>query len=106
MNNSKGLKDGSKDVQVNDNRTAKRKVGDIGETIACQYILNKGFKILGRNYLKPYGEIDIIAEKAGIYHFIEVKTITLRIVTHVTKDEHRPEDNVHELKLKRLSNAI
>jgi hypothetical protein len=62
-----------------DRRTEKRKVGDIGESVACNYLLKENYKIIGRNYLKKFGEIDIIAEKGGIYHFVEVKT-----VTHVT----------------------
>jgi putative endonuclease len=80
----------------------------LGESIACTYLISRGYKIIARNYLKKYGEIDIVAEKAGIYHFIEVKTVTHVTNGSVTRitDQYRPEDNVHGLKLKRLSNAI
>ena len=54
--------------------TEKRKLGDLGEEIAANYLKNKGYKILARNYQKPWGEIDIIAEKEGIIVFCEVKT--------------------------------
>ena len=59
-----------------DNRTNKRKIGDIGENIACMFLVKRGFKVIGRNYLKKWGEIDIIAEKQGILHFVEVKSVT------------------------------
>jgi len=93
-----------------DNRTEKRKIGDIGESVACDYLVNKGFKIIGRNYLRKYGEIDIIAEKSGKIYFIEVKTVT-RDVSYVTSsgranDQYKPEDNVHPWKIKRLSRVI
>ncbi|MBV9159572.1 MAG: YraN family protein [Candidatus Kaiserbacteria bacterium] len=51
----------------------RRPIGDMGESIAAQYLERKGFRIIDRNYLKPWGEIDIIAEKSGIIHFVEVK---------------------------------
>lgn len=49
------------------------KIGSFGEEIAADFIVKHGYKIRETNYLKPYGEIDIIAEKDGIIHFIEVK---------------------------------
>ena len=93
-----------------DNRTEKRKLGDIGENIACDYIIKHGFEILERNYLRKWGEIDIVAKKKGIYRFIEVKSVKVALVipsnvTHVT-DSYRPEDNVHPWKIKRLHRAI
>jgi len=92
-----------------DNRTTKRKLGDIGENIACDYLSKHGFEILDRNYLRKWGELDIVAKRKGILRFIEVKSVscvTLPNVSHVTKDSYRPEENVHPQKLKRLSRAI
>lgn len=55
-------------------KTKKRKIGDIGEDIACKYLRKKDYKILDRNFLKSFGEIDIIAIKDGVISFVEVKT--------------------------------
>ena len=35
---------------------------------------NSGYRIIARNYARRDGEIDIIAIKDGVMHFIEVKT--------------------------------
>ena len=39
-----------------------------------QYLENNGYRILDRNYAKPFGEIDIIAIKDDLIAFVEVKT--------------------------------
>lgn len=49
-------------------------IGKIGETAAVDFAVKHGYKIRETNFRKPYGELDIIAEKDGIIHFIEVKT--------------------------------
>ena len=95
-----------------DRRTEKRKIGDIGENIASDFLEKRGFKIIERNYLRKWGEIDIVAKKGDMIHFIEVKSS----VTHGTLDDpalrlssgrgYRPEDNMHPWKLKRLGRAI
>lgn len=51
-----------------------RKKGNIAEQKARDYLINNGFCIIHSNYYTPYGEIDIIATKDNIYHFIEVKS--------------------------------
>ncbi len=89
--------------------TEKQKIGKIGEDIAVKYLKNKGFDVLDRNYLKKYGEIDIVATKRKIIHFIEVKSVSRE--THVDNvscvtDNYRPEDNIHLQKLKRLARTI
>lgn len=48
--------------------------GDIAEDLAAKYLLDNGFIIIDRNYYARYGEIDIIALKDSVYHFIEVKS--------------------------------
>lgn len=50
-----------------------KKLGDIGEDIATDFLKSNGYKIEDRNFRKRFGEIDIIASKKGILHFIEVK---------------------------------
>lgn len=88
-------------------KTSKRRTGDIGENVACRFLEGKKFKILERNYLKKWGEIDIVSEKEKQIHFIEVKTISQNLNTPNVKDnEYRAEENVHLWKLKRLSRAI
>jgi len=91
-----------------DRRTDKRKVGDLGEDIACKFLEKHGFKIVERNYLRKWGELDIVAKKDDTIRFIEVKSINRHTIsngTHVT-NSYRPEDNMHPWKLKRLGRAI
>ena len=54
--------------------TIKRQVGDFGEEITSEYLEKNGYRILDRNYAKPFGEIDIIAIKDDLIAFVEVKT--------------------------------
>ena len=50
--------------------------GDEGEEIAAEYIVEKGYEIIDRNYRYGKGEIDIIAKdpETGETVFIEVKS--------------------------------
>lgn len=86
----------------------KQKIGEIGENVACKFLLKTGFSILDRNYTKKWGEIDIVAEKMGKLYFIEVKAVSrdFSFVSQGTLDEYKPEDNMHPWKLKRLSRTI
>lgn len=78
------------------------KIGEDGEKIAVKHLMKQGYKILERNYRKKWGEIDIVATKNKILHFIEVKTVSC-----VTKfDDYFPEENVHYFKKQRLARAI
>jgi putative endonuclease len=86
-----------------------QKTGELGENIAIKFLMKRNFIIIGRNYTKKWGEIDIIAEKENRLHFIEVKSVSkpnLDIVTHETLDQYHPEDNMHPWKLKRMSRTI
>ncbi|MCF7815796.1 MAG: YraN family protein [Candidatus Pacebacteria bacterium] len=85
-------------------------IGKLGEDLAAKWLRNIDFAILERNYLKKYGEIDIVARETEIIHFIEVKTVsyeTKRILEDsVSRGTWRPEENVHFEKQKRLARTI
>lgn len=85
------------------------KIGMIGENIAAKYLENKGYFLIDRNYRKKWGELDIIAQKDGHLHFVEVKTVSKRSYGGRFEQEinnYRPEENVHPWKLKRLRRAV
>jgi putative endonuclease len=74
--------------------------GSLGESIVAQHLVRKGFRILDRNFRKPWGEIDIVAIKDPILHFIEVKSSVL------ADRDFRPEERVNKKKILRLNRAI
>lgn len=47
--------------------------GKKGEDEAVEYLKNKGYEILSKNFRSRFGEIDIIAKKDGTVVFVEVK---------------------------------
>jgi len=67
--------------------TPKRQLGDLGEKIALEYLQKQGYKIIEKNYLRKWGEIDIIAkDQKGQIIFIEVKT-GLQAEENITKQK-------------------
>lgn len=86
-------------------RTGRQEIGQIGENIAAEFLERKGFAILVRNYRQTWGEIDIIAEKAGSVRFVEVKTVSRENVEDVSREnnDYRPEEMVHPAKLRKIA---
>ncbi len=87
-----------------------KQIGDYGEKITQNYLKRQGFQILDTNYLKKWGELDIVAKNKGIIHFIEVKTLAydtkLALDRAVGTDSWRPEEQVHQFKLKQIYKAL
>ena len=73
-------------------------LGKQGEEDAAAYLVQKGFEILHRNWRHSHYEIDIIAYKNDVLHFVEVK-----LRTSLTYG--LPEDAVDKRKFRRLLNA-
>ncbi len=91
----------------------KQKIGELGESVACTFLMKRGFSIKERNYTRKYGEIDIVAEKGNKLYFVEVKSVSVVKLPENKpyfgtghQDSYRPEDNLHPWKLKRLSRTI
>ncbi len=54
-------------------KISTKELGYLAENIAARYMENQGFKVIGRNYRKPWGEIDVIVQKDDCFVFVEVK---------------------------------
>jgi putative endonuclease len=72
--------------------------GMLGEQMALEYLLQKGFVILHQNWRHSHWEVDVIASYNDTVHFIEVKT-------RRTKKFGYPEDDVTKKKVTNLINA-
>lgn len=72
--------------------------GKLGEKLAVAYFIENGFEILYQNWRHKHWEVDIIASRNNMLHFIEVKTRT-------TENFGFPEENVDEKKLRFLIDA-
>jgi putative endonuclease len=71
--------------------------GEIGEQLACDFLLNKGYQILERNYQQQKTEVDIIAKHQNCLVIVEVKTRSSNFVN--------PESAVSKAKQKNLVEA-
>lgn len=91
-------------------RTRKQMIGRIGEDVAVKFLKNRGFSILERNYWQKWGELDIVAEKEDLIHFVEVKSVSCEMFSDFSRETNnerfRPEDNIHDAKIKRLYRTI
>ncbi len=71
--------------------------GDESETLATRFLEQESFIILERNYFaRKLGEIDIIALKDDVLHFIEVKS---------ARADFDPIYNVTPAKLRKVINS-
>jgi putative endonuclease len=51
-----------------------RKKGNEAESLAAKYLQEQGYIIVQRNFYSRFGEIDIIASRDAVLHFVEVKS--------------------------------
>jgi putative endonuclease len=84
---------------------ARKEAGRIGEQVATDFLIRRGFRIIERNYRRPWGEIDVIAERDGLVRFVEVKTLSRDFLDDVSREnnEYRPEEQVHPWKLRKIA---
>jgi putative endonuclease len=54
--------------------SSRQALGRWGENLAADFLSQKGYHLLERNYRTPYGEIDLIIKKRSLLAFVEVKT--------------------------------
>ena len=74
------------------------KLGELGEQMACDFLMSRGHQVLDRNWRAGHLEIDIVSEGPDGLHFVEVKTRKAPVTTAVS-------DQVTLIKQKRISAA-
>jgi len=74
------------------------KIGELGEQMACDFLLSRGHQILDRNWRAGHLELDIVTEAPDGLHFVEVKARTAPVTTTVL-------DQVNPVKQKRICAA-
>jgi putative endonuclease len=72
--------------------------GKTGELLAETFFSEHGYTVLEKNWRHSRWEVDIIASKNNVLHFVEVKT-------RRTKNYGLPEEKVGNKKIKNLINA-
>ncbi|MCP4720089.1 MAG: YraN family protein [Desulfobacteraceae bacterium] len=76
-----------------------QKIGQSGEKAAAEFLCQKGYTLVEKNYRTPTAEIDIIAKDGDCICFVEVKTRT-------SIKKGLPKESVHHAKqLKLVSGA-
>lgn len=74
------------------------KLGPRGEQMAADYLTQRGYRVVARNYRCPVGEIDLVAIDDDTVVFVEVKTRS-------SDEAADPEIAVHPEKRRRLTRA-
>ncbi|MEO6916160.1 MAG: YraN family protein [Chitinophagaceae bacterium] len=77
---------------------AHNDLGKYGERLGVQFLSKKDYKVLHTNWKYSYFEIDLIASKNNVLHFIEIKT-------RKTKTFGEPEDDADQKKLSKIMKA-
>jgi putative endonuclease len=67
----------------------RQHLGRLGEQLACEHLIRRGFQIVERNYRTRWGELDVVAFDGLVLAFCEVKT---RRAGHLVSD---PLEAVH-----------
>ncbi len=73
-------------------------IGVKGEQLAAEWLIQQGYSILQRNWRLSHYEIDIVASKDDMLHFIEVKS-------RFFSPHSNPEDSVGKKKFQHMQRA-
>ncbi len=74
------------------------RLGRLGEAMASLFLQASGYAVLAERYRRRGGEVDLVARRAGLVLFVEVKT-------RRTRSCGAPEEAVTPAKLRRLRTA-
>ena len=82
----------------------RKAVGALGEKVAAEYLRRHGFKVVDRNFTRKMGELDIVARKGEVIHFVEVKSVACDAFPVAdSSGEYGPSGNLHEAKIRKVA---
>lgn len=70
----------------------RHRLGALGERLAAEHLVRRGFEILERNYRTRWGELDIVAFDGQTLSFCEVKT------RRIGRSGRTPFESIHQRK--------
>ena len=82
-------------------KTQRRKTGDRGEQIACEFLTELGYEITARNAQVSHKEIDVVAENDEHTVLVEVKTLS-KSYAEAQAEGIRPSYNIDYAKMQNL----
>lgn len=85
--------------RLTDNKMKRKEKGNLGESLARDFLKRKGYRILETNYRCQFGEIDIIACFQDYLVFIEVRTKS-------SLNYGTPEESITATKIQHLERAV
>lgn len=74
-----------------------RAKGNMAEERGCEFLRNRGLRIIDRNVYNRFGEIDIIVMAGNVLHFVEVKS---------GRSYEQAINNITPFKLQKLNRTI
>ena len=75
---------------------SNKTLGNYGESLAREYLKERGYRILDENFRNKLGEIDLIAQDGKTICFVEVKT-------RLSLEQGQPFEAVNPWKIRKLS---
>ncbi len=83
---------------------SRKHIGTYGELAVSEYLKRRGATIVGRNIAWKTGELDVIARKSDILHFVEVKSMLCETFPSGREaDGHDPASNLHAAKIRKVA---
>jgi len=70
--------------------------GQEGEKLANQFLRKNGYRILDERFRTQFGELDIVARKARVIAFVEVRSVSGEM-------GYLPEESINRRKIDRLT---
>lgn len=84
-----------------------RALGNAGEDLAARWLTDHGFRVVARNLRTSYGELDIVAEKNGHVHVVEVKTRSGTVFGYPLEAiDHRKQEHLRRSTMAALAAGI